>query len=180
MANFVITHHKFPFNPQMFTVALHKVVGKGVAENNPDFQPTHRRGESFWKLFIHTGGLDSSGDSVGPVIADVFGTEETVNDLVQAKIEELCDLIDWSQQGQFTPETDNASPVIVEQFPQAGQTNVPISSPIVIRVKEQLPGNGIDPSTVSMQVDGFDVVPNAVGNKFDYTFSFKPRPIFDS
>ncbi len=178
MANFYVTHHKYPANPQLFAVSLHKVVGIGVDENNPNFKPTFRNAEPTWKVFIYTSGLDVNGESIGPLVAGVFGNESDVNSFIENKVSELCALIDWTQQGQYTPESDVSAPVIVEQFPARSQTGVPISSPIVIRVKDLLPGSGIDPSTVSMTVDGYTVNPNVMGNKYDYTFSFKPRPIF--
>ena len=179
MANFYVTHHKFPSNPQLFTVTLHKVVPL-VPEDNPNVDPPYRQGESFWKLFIYTTGKDNLGDDVPPIVADVFGDEDTVNEFVDNTVAELCSYIDWSQQGEFSPETDRYAPVVVEQYPLPNQTGVSIASPVVIRVKELLPGVGIDESTVSMKVDGFDVTPNVTGNKYDYTFSFSPRPIFDS
>ena len=176
MADFYVTHHKFPTNPQFFTVNIHKVAGI-EPEDNPNFQPSYGRGEEYWKIFIYTTGINSSGDSVGPVIADVVGSYENVNEFVEGYLADLCAQIDWSQQGQFNPEADLNAPIIVEQFPLPSQVNVPITSPVVIRVKDQLPGTGIDPSTVTFIIDGHNVAPNVVGNKYDYTFSFRPKPI---
>lgn len=179
MANFYVTHHQFPSNPQLFTINLHKVAGIPV-EENPNFNPSFGIAEEFWKIFIYTTGLDASGDSVGPVVLDVIGSEETVNSLVEKKLAELCDLIDWSQQGQYFPQEDNAAPRVVEQFPSVNQSSVPITSPVVLRVQDPLPGNGIDASTVVLKIDGHQVNPNVVGNKYDFVFSFSPRPVFDS
>lgn len=179
MANFYITHHKYPSNPQFFTVALHKVASLG-GEDNPNFRPSYPSAEEYWKLFIYTSGLDSSGDLVGPIVADVFGSDTEINEFAERKFAELCDLIDWSQQGEFSPEVDSAAPVVVEQFPRQGQTNVPISSPVVLRVKDLLPGVGIDASTASLSIGGITISPSFVGNKYDYTFSFSPRPIYAS
>lgn len=178
MASFYVTHHKYPQNPQYFVVNLHKAVGL-VPENNPNFRPSFGVGESYWKLFVYTSGRDSAGDQVGPLVADVFSTEANVNEFVNEKIAVLCQLIDWTQQGQFSPLSDTAAPFVAEQTPTRGQTGVSIASPIVIRMQELLPGTGIDASTVSMSVDGFSVTPNVAGNKYDYTFIFSPRPIFD-
>ena len=178
MANTWIINNKYPSNPQLFAVSLHKIAGIGVDENNPNFKPNYRNAEPTWKVFIYTSGKDADGEMVGPLVAGVFGSEDDVNDFINAKIAELCALIDWSQQGQYSPESDSAAPAVVEQYPLRGQTGVSISSPIVIRVQDLLPAVGIDPSTVVMTVDGFEVVPNVSGNKFDYTFTFKPRPIF--
>ncbi len=178
MANFYVTHHKYPGNPQLFAVTLHKVAGKGVDEADPNFHPTFPDAEPTWKVLIYTTGKDSNGDEVGPIVAGVFGSEEKVNEFIDGQISALCSLIDWSQQGQFAAEVDTAAPVVVEQHPTPGQTDVLITSPIVIRVKDLLPGNGIDPNTVVMVVDGFTVNPTVTGNKYDYTFTFKPRPVF--
>lgn len=181
MANFYVTNNKFPTNPQLFTINLHKVVPL-VPEDNPNVDPPYQQGESFWKLFIYTTGKDSGGDDVPPIVADVIGAEDTVNEFVENTIAELCSYIDWSQQGEFDPEVDRNAPVVTEQYPLPGQTGVPITSPVVIRVQDLLPGVGVDPASVVLKIDGHSVAPHAVegSNKFDYTFSFSPRPIFDS
>ncbi len=178
MANFWITNNKYPSNPQLFAVSLYKVVGVGVDENNPNYKPHFRRAEKTWKAFIYTSGLDTNGINVGPVVGGVFGTAQDINTFIENKIAALCDLIDWSQQGMYTPQSDRDAPAVYEQYPVNGQTNVPIASPIVIRIKDPMPGTGIDPSTVVMTVNGFTVVPHVSGNKFDQTFIFSPRPIF--
>ena len=149
-------------------------------EDNPNVDPPYAPGESFWKLFIYTSGKDNSGEDVAPIVADVIGSDETVNEFVENTLAELCSFIDWSQQGEFSPESDAGAPVITEQFPLPGQINVPLTSPVVIRVQDLLPGVGTDSSTVSLKIDGHAVTPSVVGNKYDYTFSFSPRPIFDS
>jgi len=177
MANFYVTHNKFPRNPQLFTINLRKVAGI-PAEVNPNFTPTFGIAEEFWKLFIYTTGLNSSGNNIQPIVLDVIGSYETVNDLVNGKLANLCSLIDWSQQGQYDPESDLAAPLVVDQYPARGQTGVPITSAIVIRIQDPLPANGIDISTLSFNVDGFDINPNVYGNKFDYTITFSPKPIF--
>ncbi len=179
MANVYITHHKFPSNPQLFTVNLHKIASL-AGEDNPNFKPSFPQAERYWKLFVLTTGLDSSGEAVGPIVADVFGGEADVSEFVDGAIADLCALIDWSQQGEFTPEVDSAAPVIMEQYPLSGQTNVSINTPVVIRAQDLLPGTGIDVSTVSMSIDGLSVSPSVTGNKYDSTFSFSPRPIYDS
>lgn len=179
MANFYVTNSRYPSNPQLFTIALNKVRGLGTKEDNPNFKPTYWLGEPVWKVLIHTSGLDNEGNSVGPIIADVVGSSEDVNEFVETAVEELCGLIDWSQQGAYTAELDQSAPYVEEQYPGRGQENIPISSPIVIRVKEPLPGAGIDPESVVMKVDGYEVTPSYSGNKFDYTFSFKPRPVYE-
>jgi len=179
MANHYVTNSRYPSNPQLFTINLHKVAGF-PAEDNPNFQPSFGIAERYWKLFIYTSGLDSEGVSVGPIVADITGTAENVNEFVENAVADLCARIDWSQQGEIPPDIDRNAPLITEQYPTVGQTNVNISSPVVIRVHDPLPGVGINPATVSLKIDGHVVNPDVVGNKFDYTFSFSPRPIYNS
>jgi len=179
MANTWITHHKYPSNPQLFVTALYKVATLG-GEDNPNFKPSYPSAEKYWKLFVYTSGKDAEGKALPPVVAGVRDGETDIDEFVNAAIAELCDRIDWSQQGEFLPEVDSAAPVVVEQYPLPGQTNVPINSPVVLRVQDLLPGNGIDVSSVSFKIDGLSVTPTAVGNKYDYTFSFSPRPIYSS
>lgn len=178
MANYYVTNSKYPSNPQVFTIALHKVASI-QGEDNPNFIPSFPQAERYWKLFIYTSGLDAQGESVGPIISDLTGSAQTVNEFVENTLADLCALIDWSQQGTVELEVDRNAPQITEQYPARNQTDVSISSPVVIRVTDPLPGVGVDPSTVSLKIDGFDVVPDVTGNKFDYTFSFSPRPIFN-
>lgn len=154
------------------------MAGIGVDENDPNFKPTYKLAERTWKIFIYTSGLDSEGNRVPPITTGTVGTAEDVNSLIESKIAQLCSLIDWSQQGTYEPQSDRSEPYVSEQYPVKDQTDVPISSPIVIRVKDPLPGVGIDPATVVMTVNGFEVAPHVTGNKYDMTFTFKPRPIF--
>ena len=156
-----------------------KVADAEEPEANPNFTPSFGRGESYWKLFIHTTGLDSGGNAVGPIVLDVVGSYETVNELIEGKLSTLCALIDWTQQGQFSPEEDNSAPLITDQFPARNQENVPITSPVVIRIRDPLAGRGIDVNTISLKIDGFSVSPKVYGNKFDYTLTFSPKPIIN-
>lgn len=178
MASFYVSHHKFPRNPQLFTVSLHKVASLG-GEDNPNFSPTFPSAEEYWKVFIYTSGKNTLGQSVGPVVGDLRGTSVDVNTFIESKLALLCGQIDWSQQGIHSPENDVSAPVVVDQFPRSGQTDVPISSPIILRVQDFLPGNGINPASVIMKIDGYQVTPEVTGNKYDYTFTFLPLAIYD-
>jgi hypothetical protein len=179
MANFYVTNNKFPAVPQLFVVSLHKMVGPSAPELNPNFHPTYAVAEPTWKVLVYTSGYDSEGKTVSPIQADVLGSEETVNDFIEGAVAFLCAQIDWSQQGAYSPETDSRAPIVVEQFPEVGQTGVPISSTVALRVKDFLPAIGIDPSSVQMTVDGFAVTPVVTGNKFDYTFTYKPLAVYE-
>ena len=97
MASFYISHNKIQGNPQLFTITLNKVAHLG-GEENPNFSPSYPSAERYWKVFIYTSGLDTSGDPVGPVVADYIGSSVDVNEFINNAINELCGLIDWTQQ----------------------------------------------------------------------------------
>lgn len=177
MANFYVTNNRYPSNPQLFTVNLVKITKMG-GEVNPNFKPSYPSAEPYWTLLVYTTGKDYNGKDLNPIAVDILSGLDTVQEVIDQKVAELCALIDWSQQGQFVGEDDSGAPSIYEQSPLSGETNVPINSPVVIRVRETLPGVGIDISTVSLRINGIQINPSVSGNKYDCTFTYNPRPIY--
>lgn len=177
MANFFVYNHRYPRNPQSFTINVSKYVNIG-GEENPNFKPNYPSAEPYWKIVIYTSGKDVNGKEVGPVIGDILGPYDNVNDFVQGKIKDLCSLIDWSSQGLFVAEADAGAPIIAEQTPFPGEEDVAITSGIRIVIREPLPGNGIDISTLSFKVNGIEITPMIKGNKYEYTISYNPRPLY--
>jgi len=83
--------------------------------------------------------------------------------------------VDW---GAILPDTK--APRLVEITPPLDlTTNVPITSNIVVRLEEALPAAGIDLSTVSATLNGFDITQDLElrGNIFDLTMIFRPTRI---
>lgn len=179
MANFYVTHHRYPNNPQLFTVNLTKIAKKG-GESNVNFKPAYPSAEPYWTLFIHTTGKDSDGEDVDPVYMDVVGAETEVNDIIDQKISELCSRIDWSQQGSYSSEEDENAPTVIFQTPTNGQEDVRINQSISIRVEDTLPGSGLDFESVRMVINGIEVNPSIRGSKYNSLFYFSPRPVYDS
>jgi hypothetical protein len=176
LANFFVNNHRFPRNPQLFTINLSKYATVG-GEINPNFSPNYPSAEPYWKIAIFTSGKDSNGKEVGPVIADVLGSFESVNEFIEEKIRTLCQLIDWSSQGTYLPESDVTAPQVEEQTPFPGEENVAITSGIRIVLKDPLPGNGININTLSFKINGIPVSPKITGNKYGYTLQYNPRPL---
>lgn len=173
MATFYVTHHLYPDNPQLFTVTIKQVV-KIAGEPGTDFHYDHR-GESYWEIFVYTTGVDIAGDEIPPILIDVRATESTVDEMVATKVAQLCSRIDWSAAGDFSIGTDKYAPMITEQYPAPGQTDVPLNSTIKIVVKELLPAKGMDISSISMKVKDIPVTPTVEGNPYDYTITFTPK-----
>jgi len=176
MATVFVTHHLYPDNPAVFVVDIQKVVTKR-GERNTAFS-ANNRGEQFWKAVIYTSGLDSSEVALGPYWVDLIGTEQTFNDLINDKIEEICGLVDWSKSlaidEDLQQQIDTYPPVVYWQYPTAGQVDVPIDSVISMRLRDLPPAKGIDISTLIFKVDGFTLNPTVTGNKYDYVLNYKP------
>lgn len=178
MANFHVTHHRYPDNPHLFTVNIDLVI-KRTPEPGTIFRHG-TRGEEFWEIYIATSGLDSNGDEVPPFWADVITTEESIDDLVAEKVKGLCALIDWTRAGDFSYGPDNRGPYLEDQYPASGELSVPITSTIKLTVKEPLPGSGLDVSTMYMKVNGVSITPTVHGHPYNYVISYSPKPIFEA
>lgn len=176
MASFYVSHHEYPRNPKLFTVNVELVV-KRVGEPNTQFY-YKMRGEEFWELYVGVDAVDASGDDVPPFWADVVTTEADVETLVADKVEELCALIDWSNEGEFAPEVDTTGPILVSATPVDGSTDVEITSKINVVIKEPLPSSGMDISTLTFKVKGIAVTPTVTGHPYKYTIEFSPSPYF--
>lgn len=176
MATVYLTHHLYPDNPHLFIVDLKKVV-KLRGEPNTNYS-RDRRGEHFWEIVIYTSGLDSSGERLGPYWLDVIGTEESVDDFINDKINEICSEIDWTKhpliEEDMEAKVDRYPPKIYWQYPEDGDVNVPIDSRISITLRDVVPAKGIDFSTITLSVDGFNVTPEITGNPYNCTVSYKP------
>ena len=177
MATFYAKHHLYPDNPQLFIIDVKQIV-KLKGESNTKFF-RNMRGEEYWEIAIHTSAVDSSGNEIGSYWADVVATEATVHELVSNKVNEMCQDIDWTrsptQEELFLQQEDKFAPIIYWTYPSSGQVNVPINSTIVIRLRDVPPAKGIDISTLTLKVNGYDVVPTIHGNKYDYEVSYKPN-----
>jgi len=176
MANFYVTHHRFPDNPQLFTVNIELVL-KRTGEPGTIF-PYGKRGEQFWEIYVATSGVDINGDEISPFWADVVTTEDSIDDLVAEQVKSICSLIDWTRGGDFSYGPDNRGPYLESQYPASNQTDIPITGTIRLTVKEPLPGSGLDISTMYMKVNGVPITPTVHGHPYKYQISFSPKPIY--
>lgn len=177
MATFYARHHLYPDNPQLFIIDVKKIV-KIQGEPNTDFS-ANRRGEHFWEIVIETSAVDSSGEQLGPYWVDTIGSEQTIHELINDKVSEICGDADWTKSAavvsEFQEQADRYAPSIVWTYPSDGQEGVPIDSTIVVRIRDLSPAKGIDISTLVFKVNGYTLNPTVTGNKYDYVLSYKPH-----
>ncbi|MBN2089144.1 Ig-like domain-containing protein [candidate division KSB1 bacterium] len=78
--------------------------------------------------------------------------------------------------GNFSSEAnflvDLTPPIITEQQPANGATNVPISSNIILKIQDA--GSGVDVDKIEMKVDNEVVVPQILGTSASYTLTYNP------
>ena len=173
MANFYITHHFYPDNPQFFTINISQVV-KIEGEPDTDFHEDHR-GEHYWEISIYTTAIDVSGESLDASWIDEFEDEDAIDVAVAGKLEYICSLIDWSSAGEFDEQMSTNVPFISSQSPASNETDVVIWSTMRVVIKENLPSSGLDIDTLVFKVKGIEVSPTVVGNPYEYVVTYSPQ-----
>jgi len=131
-------------------------------------------GDQSWILIASTTEPDAAGNPIDPEFVNLVSTG-TVHLEIEAALGRIGSQVDW---GTILPDTK--PPRLVEITPPLDlTTNVPITSNIVVRLEEPLPAAGIDLSTVSATLNGFDITGDLElrGNIFDLTMIYRPTRI---
>lgn len=133
--------------------------------------PKDNYGEPVWVVETATEEPHKdTGDPIAPAI--VHWTEElTLDDAIREATEVLAEQIDWGD------EWEDSRPIYVYYHsPEEGDQEVSLYSNVVVSIKDNLPGHGIDKSTITMTVNGYDVTNDLVitGDPFDYTLKWNP------
>jgi hypothetical protein len=133
-------------------------------------------GGGSWILIADTNELDSSGNKIDTEIVNLV-TTGTVHLEIEAALGRIGSQVNWGPLA-----ADTKPPKLIEFSPPLEQTtNVPITSNIVARLEEPLPSAGVDLSTVSATLNGFDITGDLEfrGNIFDLTMIYRPTRILN-
>ena len=133
-------------------------------------------GDGSWILIAETNELDSGGIRIPTEFVNLVSTG-TVHLEIEAALGRIGSQVDWG-----TLKADTKPPKLIEITPPLDQTtDVPITSNIVVRLEEPLPAAGIDLSTVSATLNGFDITGDLElrGNIFDLTMIYRPTRILN-
>ena len=139
-------------------------------------------GEDVWVLTLSTTERDADGDLIPTEVINLVSTS-TVHQELEAALGRLGKKVDWGPLA-----TDDSAPQVVEIFPPITQTeNVPITSNLVIRLKDLLPASGLDLSTLHISINDLPIVISGSaspgkdiefrGNVFDMTIIHRPTRI---
>ncbi len=133
-------------------------------------------GDGSWILIAETNEVDTAGNKIAAEFVNLV-TTGTVHLEIEAALGRIGSQVDWG-----TLQADTKPPKLVEITPALSQTtNVPITSNIIVRLEESLPAAGIDLSTVSATLNGFDITGDLEfsGNIFDLTTIYRPTRILN-
>lgn len=132
--------------------------------------PKEEEGEYVWVIEVGTAEPHKDGGKISPAIAHLIDLR-TLDDVVRELTEKIAAQVNWG-----TPVEDKRPPYVYQNFPNSEGT-ASIYSNVTVKIKDSLPTAGIDISSISMTVNGFDVTGDLeiAGSPFDYTLVWKPK-----
>ena len=156
MAEFIVRNSLNPYKAVKFGVTTRQVV------------PKENEGEPIWVVEVATDEPTIS----GCVIPSVYINLRTLGDLdkeIQKATAIISSQIDW------TPLIDDSTPpFVVSSYPEDDVVNIENSIEFVI--KDNLPSAGINLSSITMTVNGFDVTSELElsGDGYEQKVKWKP------
>ena len=133
--------------------------------------PTNEIGDNKYVFKLSTAALDIEGNNIEPLY--LYNT--SINGFMEAlpkALAVLCSGIYWGEEGY-----DSDSPY-VEYYGPVGN-DVSLFSTVIVGITDGFPSKGIDPSSVILKVNGFDVTNDALisynYNKLEVVWSPKRR-----
>ena len=131
--------------------------------------PLNKRGDNKYVFKLSTQAKDCNGDVVQPLM--VYDT--SINGFFKAlpkALADLCKDICWGEEN-----TDRTAPFVSYYGPTGN--DVSLFSSVIIGLEDALPSNGIDPNSIHMTVNGFDVSDKLIieGQYNKLTVSWSPE-----
>lgn len=117
---------------------------------------TSNDGELLYMLTFNVGALDLNGNKIKTIIIKdiTYGNikKEIANGLTQ-----LAEQIDWGVLRE-----DKYPPVIKELSPTPNQTTVPLHSLVKLKLRDEFPATGINPTSVKLYANGVDITSDTI------------------
>jgi hypothetical protein len=126
-----------------------------------------QEGEYMWLLEVGTTYPDANGENISAKkVLNV--SAENLDEVIEDAVADLCSKIDWSPLVE-----DKESPYVESSHPLDGST-VPISSYVLMTIKDRLPSSGVDMSAVKVILNNsmtdFDITSDVEirGDPYEY------------
>lgn len=107
--------------------------------------------DEIWVIDFDTEALDTNGNEILTHTVHTRGAISNIEEVIEKGLAYIGEHIDWG-----TLQPDVASPYISEYSPTQ-TTDVSIYSSVYFKIKDEVPSTGIDPSTITLTVNGIDV-----------------------
>lgn len=160
MARFLVRNSLNPNKVVRFDLTFEQITFKGL------------EGDSYWVVEVNTTEPSISGTVITPEYIHLR-TLDNLDEEIEGVVNNICAQIDWS------PTLDDAEgPFVSYHFPTETE-DVDISSSVVIKITEALPSAGIDLSSISATLDGFDITSELEidGDPYEYEIRWNPSLI---
>ena len=157
MARFLVRNSLNPNKVVRFDVTFEQVVTPDV-DGNP-----------LWVMEVNTTEPSVSGTDITPEYIHLR-TLENLDEEIENVVNNICAQIDWQP---TLPDTEG--PFVSDYFPE-DLDNVDINSSIFVTVTEALPSAGIDLSSITATLDGFDITSELEieGDPYEYEIRWRP------
>ena len=130
--------------------------------------PKNYEGEPIWVVELVTQEPHKNGGEIRPVYINLVDLDDLDKEVTEA-VEILSERINW------TPlDIDGREPIVTSYHPVGD--SVSIEDHVVIDIEELFPAEGIDPDSITIAVNGFDVTPELIieGDPYAYNVKWKP------
>lgn len=136
--------------------------------------PKDYEGEPIWIAELVTQEPHLNGGVIRPVYINLVDLDDLDSEVTEA-VETISAQINW------LPLDDDARAPIVTSYHPVG-SSVSIEDHVIINLEELFPAEGIDLSSLTMTINGFDVTPELIieGDPYAYNVKWKPfKTVYD-
>lgn len=125
-------------------------------------------GEPIWLLAVGTTELDKNGKEIKEVYTNLTSLDN-ISEELEKLVEKISVQIDWSP---F--EKDTSAPYVDSVYPV--EYVAKINEPVEFVIKERMPLEGIDPSSIKVTANGIDITNELEikGNPQEYHLKWRP------
>ena len=129
---------------------------------------TGHDGEPIWLLAVGTTELDKNGKEIKEVYTNLTNLDN-ISEELEKLVEKISVQIDWSP---F--EKDTSAPYVDSVYPV--EYIAKVNEPVEFVIKEHIPLEGIDPSSIKVTANGIDITNELEikGNPQEYHLKWRP------
>lgn len=162
MARFFVRNSLNPNKVVRFDLTFEQIVLKGS------------EGDPCWVVEVNTTEPSISGTVITPEFIHLR-TLDNLDEEIEGVVNNICVQIDWS------PTLDDTEGPFISSYSPTETEDVDIDSSVTVRITETLPSAGIDESSISVTLDGFDITLDKnytiEGGPYEYEIRWSPSLI---